>query len=143
MNNIGRNSIKWKIVHSFIETGMLGSLDTIGLRIVPDNVLGGIGEKAKEETLASIGTELGTPSTWRPNPNSTPKRSKRSKVILFSSGEEKRRCLLVFRRQDIVNSEPMVESVRPELDGEIGTNKHSTDGIGNSKMTSFNRSILI
>jgi len=37
----------------------------------------------------------------------------------------------------------VVESIRPELDIKISTNKHGSDGIGNSEVAAFHRSILI
>ena len=122
---------------------MLRSLDTIGLRIIPNNVLGRVGKEAKEDSLTSVRAKLGCSSTRRPNPNTASKRSKAREVILFPCSQKKRGLLLISRRQDIVNSEPVVESVRPELDGQVGTKEHSTDGIGNSEMTTLNRSILV
>ena len=37
----------------------------------------------------------------------------------------------------------MMEGVRPELDGELSANEEGTNGIGDSQMSTFNRSILI
>ena len=40
MDNIGRN-IGWgEVIHAFIKADMFGSLDAVGLRIVPKDVLG-------------------------------------------------------------------------------------------------------
>jgi len=36
-----------------------------------------------------------------------------------------------------------VKGIRPELDVQVGTKKHGMDGIGNSEMSPFNRSILV
>jgi len=41
------------------------------------------------------------------------------------------------------NLQPVMESRRPELDGEICSNKHSPDGIRNHPVTSFHGTILI
>ena len=40
VDNIGRNIGGRKVIHAFIKVDMFGSLDAVGLRIVPKDVLG-------------------------------------------------------------------------------------------------------
>jgi hypothetical protein len=49
MTNIGGYFGRSQIIHTFVETNMKGNLDTIGRRIEPENVLGGVREKTKKD----------------------------------------------------------------------------------------------
>ena len=43
----------------------------------------------------------------------------------------------------VLDADVVMEGVRPELDVKIGTVEHSAESIGNGKMSTFNRTVLI
>lgn len=47
------------------------------------------------------------------------------------------------RRQCIINVDPMMKCIWPELDIQRGANEKSSNSICNGKMTTFNRTVLI
>ena len=141
--NVRRKRIKRQIVHALVKTSMLGDLDTLSLGIIPEDVLGGTREETKEDALARRSAKLGRASTWRTDPNTATKRMKLREIVLFASGEFDGRRLATTWRDGILNTEVMMESVRPELDRKVCTMKHSTKGVCDGKVSTFHRSVLV
>lgn len=50
---------------------------------------------------------------------------------------------MVARWERIINAKPMLEGIRPEMNVKIGSSEHSSHRIGDKKVASFNRTILI
>ena len=61
------------ITHSFVETDMNSILDTAGLEIKPDNIIGGIGGITEKNTSFGMEGELGRAFAGRTYPDMTPK----------------------------------------------------------------------
>jgi hypothetical protein len=55
MNNIRGNEIRWEIIHPFIKSHMFSDLDHMGFGIIPDDILIGVGDETKEDSLAGVG----------------------------------------------------------------------------------------
>ena len=143
MDNIGRERIGWKIIHSFVKTGMFGNLDSRSFRVKPQNVLGCVGKETKKDAFDRVGFKLGFATMGRTNPNSATKGTELGEVILATSSNQDWGSSLITGREGIVNSKVMVKSIGPKLDREISSSEHCTNGIGNNQMTTFNRCILI
>ena len=59
VHNMGRNGRRGKIVQAFVETDMLGCLDSVSFGIVPEDVLGRAGEETEEGAFLGVGHKLG------------------------------------------------------------------------------------
>jgi hypothetical protein len=49
---IGGNSIHREIIEAFVKTHMFGYFDPSRVDVIPQYILGGVGEKAKKDTFA-------------------------------------------------------------------------------------------
>ena len=54
-----------------------------------------------------------------------------------------RRVGLIPRGSRVSDANPMMESARPELDREVGSDEHSSYRVGHSEMSTVDRTILI
>ena len=117
MHYIWRNRIGWEVIHAFIKSGMLGSLDSIRLGVVPDNILVSVGEETKEDTFSGVRSKLGLAASWRTNPHTATKSAEGRKIIAFACRNGTRGQFLVLGWQTVVDAKPVVECVGPELDG--------------------------
>ena len=107
--------IHWKVIHSLFKSYILGYFDTVGLRIIPHDVLSHVGKESKEYSFERFGLHLGCAASWGPDSYSTTKGSEPTEVVLLLSSQEMRRVFLITRWDRVVNAEPMMECVRPEL----------------------------
>jgi len=85
MLDVGRDFGNRQVVHAFVETSMLGNFDTLGVNIVPEDILSSVGKKTKKETFVRVWDEFCTTTTRRANPDTTTKRTKISKVVFGTS----------------------------------------------------------
>ena len=69
VHHIGGNVVARQIGHAFIKASMVGYLDALGVVIKPKQVLGGVGQEAKESSLGGMGFVLGGTTTWGSNPD--------------------------------------------------------------------------
>ena len=81
MLDIGRNSIKWKIMYTLIKSHMGSDLDSLSINIIPNNAPSGVRNKAKENSLLGISDELSTALGRRSDPDTTSKSTEAREVI--------------------------------------------------------------
>ena len=85
MLDVGRDFGNRQVVHAFVETSMLGNFDTLGVNIVPEDILSSVGKKTKKETFARVRDEFCTSTTRRANPDTATKGAKVSKIVFVTS----------------------------------------------------------
>jgi hypothetical protein len=143
MLNIRRESRDREVIHPLIETNMGGNLDTTGFTIKPEDIPGRIREKTKEDAFPRIGMQLVRSAARGPDPDTTAESPEAGKILTFGSGKcDGRRCL-ILGGEGITEAEVMMEGIRPETGIEICTEEHGTKSIGNRKVGTLHRAILM
>jgi hypothetical protein len=130
-------------MHGFIEGNVLSRLNSLGDRIIVEDILKCLGV-AKEDASAGVGDEL-IRTTWtgRKSVDTTAKHAKEMEVRLFTSTHFVGGSRLVGMDGDIVKPEPVVEGIWPELRWKGGTTKHGAKGVTNRLVRTFTRTILM
>jgi hypothetical protein len=132
-----------KVVHGFIESNMLSSLDSFGHRVEVDNILHSAGE-AKENTNSSIRDNFGrTARMSRKSIDTAAEHTKEAKIRLLTSAHLIGRSGAITMNGNIVKAKEVMESIRPELGRESSTTKHGMECIANSLMRTLTRTILM
>ncbi len=144
MLNIRRESRDQEVIHPLIETNMGGNLDTTGFTIKPEEILGRIREKTKEDAFPRIGMQLVRAAARGPDPDTTAESPEAGKVLTFGGGKcDGRRCLILGGREGITEAEVMMEGIRPKTGIEICTKEHGAESISNRKVGTLHRAILM
>jgi hypothetical protein len=131
------------IDHGFIKDDMLGSLDSLSVLIVINNILKSLG-KTEKNAGACIREKL-VGSSWASGKsiNSTTKHTKGTKIGFVAGAELSWRRGIVAMWGDIIETKEVVESVRPKFWRKRCTGKHGANTIGKRAMRAFARTILM
>jgi hypothetical protein len=78
--DVGRSRVD--ITHSFVKADMNSILDTAGLEVEPEDVLGGVRRIAEEDASFGMEGELGRAFTRRADPDAATKGSEIGEIIL-------------------------------------------------------------
>ena len=143
MLNVWGYGFNRKIIHAFVKTGVAGKFDTFSVGVIPENILGGIGYKAKENAFACAWFQFGFGEARRTDPDTAAKGAESCKVFFLARGEFVRGESLVLGRESILDANVMVECIRPEARIKAGTDEEGTEGVGHSKVGAFNRTVLM
>jgi len=122
---------------------VLGNLNTFGVTVKPDNVLRSVRKKTKERAFAGVGDELSVPSSWRFDPYAAAEGTELLKVVHLVDSNAERGRYLILGWEGILDTEVVVKSIRPKFGIKVGAEEHGTDGIGDSEVCAFDRTILI
>ena len=114
MDDIGWDGIGREVIHSFIKTSMLGSLDSRGFRVIPHNILGSVRDETKKDTFARVGDELGRASSRWAHPHSTTKGAEGREVVFLAKGLQQRWGCLILGGDGVLDPEVVMEGIRPE-----------------------------
>jgi hypothetical protein len=143
MSNIGRQIGSCEVIHAFIEARMEGDFDTLGVKIIPEDVLGGIAKETKEDSFTGVVLEFARASAGWSNPNATTKRTHVTKVGFVAKAKKVRRVGLIFEGEGIFNAEIAVEGVGPEVSIEIGASEHRAQSIADGLVGTSNGTVLV
>ena len=84
--NIRQDGINGKIIHALIKASMGGNLDAGSIHIIPEDIPGCVGHKAKEDTFLRIGNRLSRTFPGRTNMHTANKSLEVAEVFLMTCG---------------------------------------------------------
>jgi hypothetical protein len=132
-----------KIIHSLVEASVECNFDSTSFHIVPEKILGGVGEESKKYSFARMIAELAAARTRGSNPDTATEGAKIAKVwfgavIAFERGRS-----VLATRQSIFDAKVGMKCIRPKLGIKARAGKHSTEGIANGLMSALDRTVLV
>jgi hypothetical protein len=118
---------KWPISR---RAWLIGYLYSLGVEIIPKDVLVGIWEMAKEEAFAGMALETTRATARGADPDATTKRAFEGKIrmltiMLSFVGREG----VIFARESIFHMKVVLEGIWPELGREVGSSKSAAKGM--------------
>ena len=105
------------ILHGFIKSDMLRSLDVLRFDVIVDGIFHGLGV-AEEDASARIRDSLiRTFLTGGQSIDAAAKDTQKTKMGLLAGTDLIRRCFGITMNSDVVKAKKMMKGVRPELGG--------------------------
>ena len=130
------------VVESFIKYVVNSNFILLRFNIVPNDVLCGMWDISKEDTFSSFILEYFCLNSKSTGLNLTAKTTEILEVVFLSGQQMNRGRTLSISRNRISDTQDMQKSKGLVCDGKTGTNQTTVDTIGDSIMSTFDRTIL-